>query len=123
MTRMQTNSIMYMILGAFIAGIVGIIISAVKKYIENRIKVETPVERELRETETRIRCIVPAVNMLVENQGPILQALRALLEAQKGKINGNVDDALSVVIDAQNGYSEFKDEATKIPGLIVKGCA
>ena len=116
------NTVMYMILGAFIAGIVGIIISAVKKYVERRVKVETPVERELRETEARIRCIVPAVNMLVENQGPILQALRALLEAQKGKINGNVDDALSVVIDAQNGYTAFKDDAAKIP-LLKKECA
>ena len=122
MTKMETNTILHMVIGAVVAGIVGIIIASVKKYIGQRVKVETPVERELRETETRIRCIVPAVNMLVENQGPILQALRALLEAQKGKINGNVDDALSVVIDAQNGYTEFKDAAAKIP-LLVKDCA
>jgi hypothetical protein len=120
----MSDIILHMVLGAFVAGVVGIIIAAIKKYIERRVKVETPVERELRETETRIRCIVPAVNMLVENQGPILQALRALLEAQKGKINGNVDDALSVVIDAQNDYTSFKDAAAKIPLLkTAKDCA
>jgi hypothetical protein len=115
------DTILHMSIGALVAGIIAIIVSSVKKYMDKRIKVETPIERELRETEGRIRCIVPAVNMLVENQGPILQALRALLEAQKGKINGNVDDALTVVIDAQNDYSAFKNAAAKIP--VLKECA
>ena len=58
--------------------------------------------------------VVPAVNALLRAQGPQMQALVAILEAQKGVCNGNVDEALRVTKAAQDEFDQFLVESARV---------
>jgi hypothetical protein len=58
--------------------------------------------------------IVPALNAVLEIQGPQSQAMIAMLEAQKGYCNGNVDTALDDMKAAKVKYDRFLQDSAKI---------
>ncbi len=58
--------------------------------------------------------IVPAVNALLEMQGPQTEALIALLEAQQGKCNGNVERALDTATAARDKFDGFLRKSAKV---------
>jgi len=58
--------------------------------------------------------LVPLVNALIEVQGPQMQGIIAILEAQKGQCNGNVDAALEVNRAAKKKFDEFLVTSAKV---------
>lgn len=61
-----------------------------------------------------IKQLVPAVNCLVSIMGPMLTSQKAILEAQKGICNGNVDHAIGMVAEASERYNDFLIGAAKV---------
>lgn len=69
----------------------------------------------IRSPEARvIEQLVPTVNALLEMQGPQTRALIAILEAQKGQCNGNVDEALMVTRAAHARFNEFLTDSARV---------
>lgn len=77
------------------------------RFLVRRVKASDPLA-------VAVRDLVPTVNFLVSVQGPQTDALIALLEATKGKCNGNVDDALKKIRDAKDRYDRFIQSAARI---------
>jgi hypothetical protein len=84
------------LIGLIVTGIYGLMATAVRK----RVTIRSPESQAIEQ-------MVPAVNALMEMQGPQTQALIAILEAQKGICNGNVDAALKTTRDAKIRYDDF----------------
>jgi hypothetical protein len=85
------------ILGTMVlTSLYGLVTTAIRK----RVTIRSP-------EATAIAQMVPAVNALMEMQGPQTQALIAILEAQKGICNGNVDAALHETREAKNRFDAF----------------
>ena len=78
-----------------------------RKYIGKRVKIESPEAATLAQ-------VVPAVNALIQIQGPQTDALIALLEASKGQCNGNVDRALATAREGRAGFQKFLTESAKV---------
>ena len=86
--------------GAGVALIVSGIYNLVATAVRKRVSVRSPESKAIEQ-------IVPAVNALLESTSPMMQGLIALMEAQKGICNGNVDDALEVNRDAKDRFDRF----------------
>ena len=84
------------LIGLIVTGIYGLMATAVRK----RVTIRSPESQAIAQ-------MVPAVNALMEMQGPQTQALIAILEAQKGICNGNVDAALETTRDAKSRFDAF----------------
>jgi hypothetical protein len=79
----------------------------VRTFLAKRIHVQSP------EAET-IEAIRPAVNALLEANGPMMHGIIAILEAQQGQCNGNVTEALRVNRSAKSKFDEFLVESAKV---------
>lgn len=94
-------------IGAFITlavtGVYGLLATAIRK----RVTVRSPEAQAIEQ-------IRPAVNALIETNGPMMQGIIAILEAQKGQCNGNVDDALDVNRKAKKKFDEFLVGSAKV---------
>lgn len=94
-------------IGAFITlavtGIYGIMTTAIRK----RVSIRSPESQAIAQ-------IRPAVNALIETNGPMMQGIIAILEAQKGQCNGNVDEALVVNREAKKRFDEFLVRSAKV---------
>jgi len=75
--------------------------------LRKRVTVRSPEARAIEE-------IVPAVNALMETNGPMMHGIIAILEAQKGQCNGNVDSALEVNRSAKKKFDEFLITSAKV---------
>lgn len=81
--------------------------SLVRSFISRRIYTD-------RRESTTLAMVVPAVNALLDIQGPQTEALIALLEAQQGKCNGNVDKALKTASAARERFDGFLLNSARI---------
>lgn len=98
-----------------IIGVASAVGSAVLIYTGGLIKTAVRRRVTIRSPESvAIAKMVPAVNALVEVQGPQLEALVALLEATKGICNGNVDRALETTQDARQRFHSFLEQSAKV---------
>jgi len=70
-----------------------------------------------RRESTVISQLVPAVNALLDMQGPQTHALIALLEAQQGKCNGNVEAALTISIKARDKFDTFLRDSARVESV------
>lgn len=86
-----------------VASIYNLIATAVRK----RVSVRSPEARAIEQ-------ITPAVNALMETNGPMMQGIIAILEAQKGQCNGNVDAALAVNRAAKQKFDLFLVNSAKV---------
>lgn len=86
-----------------VASIYNLIATAVRK----RVTVRSPEAKAIDQ-------LVPLVNALIEVQGPQMQGIIAILEAQKGQCNGNVDAALEVNRAAKKKFDEFLVTSAKV---------
>ncbi len=86
-----------------VASIYNLIATAVRK----RVSVRSPEARAIEQ-------ITPAVNALMETNGPMMQGIIAILEAQKGQCNGNVDKALEVNRAAKQKFDLFLINSAKV---------
>jgi DNA-binding transcriptional LysR family regulator len=68
--------------------------------IRKRVRIRSPEAQAIEQ-------MVPAVNALLEAQPSQMTALVAILEAQKGICNGNVDAALVETREAANRFNHF----------------
>jgi len=82
--------------GLIAASFYGLLSSAVRK----RVTIRSPEAKSIEQ-------IVPAVNALIEANGPMMQGIIAILEAQKGECNGNVDAALKVNREAKKKFDRY----------------
>ena len=78
------------------ASLYGMATTAIRK----RVHIRSPEAQAIEQ-------MVPAVNALMDMQGPQTTALIAILEAQKGICNGNVDNALDVTRMAKAEFDRF----------------
>jgi NhaP-type Na+/H+ or K+/H+ antiporter len=91
-----------------IAGLVlASIYGAFTTFVRKRVTVRTP-------EATAITSLTPAVNALLDSNGPMMQGIIAILEAQKGQCNGNVDEALRVNREAKKRFDKFLVSQAKI---------
>jgi hypothetical protein len=91
-------------IGAFI---LTAILRTAEKAISKRVTVKSPEAKALDK-------IVPAINAVLEIQGPQTCAMIAMLEAQKGYCNGNVDRALEEMEQAKAKYDKFLQDSAKV---------
>jgi hypothetical protein len=89
--------------GLIAASIYGLLSSAVRK----RVQIRSPEARTIEQ-------IIPAVNALIEANGPMMQGIIAILEAQKGECNGNVDAALKVNREAKKKFDRYLISQAKV---------
>jgi len=89
--------------GLVIASIYGMFTAHIRK----RVVIRSP-------EAAAITSITPAVNALIESNGPMMQGIIAILEAQKGQCNGNVDEALRVNREAKKKFDHFLVSQAKI---------
>ena len=91
------------LIGLGITGAYGLTSTAIRK----RVTVRSPEGRAIDQ-------IVPAVNALLESQGPMLHGTIAIMEALKGQCNGNVDDALKINREAKQKFDAFLVESARV---------
>jgi len=94
------------------AGMIGaFILTSLLRMAESAIKKRVTVRSP---ESVAIEKIVPALNAVLEIQGPQTQAMIAMLEAQKGYCNGNVDTALESMQIAKMKYDNFLQDSARI---------
>ncbi len=75
--------------------------------IRKRVTVRSPEMRAIDQ-------IIPAVNMLLDMQGPQIMMLITILEVQKGICNGNVDAALEEAYTYKKQFDDFLVSQAKV---------
>ena len=75
--------------------------------LRKRVTIRSPEARAIEE-------IAPAVNALMASQPAMMQGIIAILEAQKGQCNGNVDRALEVNRAAHARFNEFLISSARV---------
>jgi len=101
------NSILAAAAGMIGAFILTAILRTTESALRKRISVRSPEAKA-------IERIVPALNAVLEIQGPQTHAMIAMLEAQKGYCNGNVDLALEEMRVAKSKYDNFLQDSAKV---------
>ena len=103
----MTSSILTAVLAVlgtlFITSLYGLATSAIKK----RVSIQSPESMAIGQ-------LVPAVNVLIEMQGPQIRAHIATLEALQGQCNGNVTEALIVTRAAHLKFNDFLTESARV---------
>ena len=95
------------LVGAFGSMIAGTLYSAATRGIKRRVEIRSPEGRTLDQ-------LVPAVNAILEIQGPQLEATIVLLECTQGTCNGNVTAALSNTRKAHGDFKQFLNRSAKV---------
>ncbi len=93
-------------IGAGITLIVGGIYKIITEVIRRNVSIKSPESKSLDR-------LIPAVNELIEIQAPQMDALIAILEAQQGFVNGNIEIALIKMREAKSKYDKFLTNAAK----------
>lgn len=75
--------------------------------IRKRIIVKSPEMRVIEQ-------LIPAVNMLLDMQGPQITALITILEVQKGICNGNIEAALEETYMHKKRFDDFLMAQAKV---------
>jgi hypothetical protein len=102
------------ILAAAPWGIVGLV-----KFLRRRVKITGPSLELLSILDAEVKCQRPIVSMLLSLQRPQLSALKAILEALKGDVNGNVATAHGLVEAAIADFDKFLVSAA-LPASVCK---
>jgi len=105
------NAMMYVGAGAVVTLVVGSIYNLLITSIRRRVTVQSPEAKAIAE-------LVPAVNALIESNGPMMQGIIAILEAKKGICDGTVDRALESMTNAKNKFDFFLVGSAKIEGVL-----
>jgi len=106
---MPIETITALALGALVPIVVGGIVTAIYRAVRRRVLVQSPESRQLEQ-------LVPLVNALARTTGPQNDALIAILEAQKGICNGNVDRALEKMRTTRDEFNAFLVSSARIGG-------
>ncbi len=93
--------------GAAVALVVTSAYNLAATAIRRRVTVRSPEAQAIEQ-------IRPAVNALLETNSPMMQGIIAILEAQKGQCNGNVDEALHVNREAKKRFDTFLVQSARI---------
>lgn len=96
--------------GAAIALIITSAYNLASTAIRRRVTVRSPEAQAIEQ-------IRPAVNALIETNGPMMQGIIAILEAQKGQCNGNVDEALHVNREAKKKFDDFLVNSARVENI------
>lgn len=86
-----------------ISGLYGLASTALRK----RVTIRSPESQAIEQ-------IIPAVNVLIEMQGPQMRAHIATLEALQGQCNGNVTEALVITRAAHTRFNDFLTDAARV---------
>jgi hypothetical protein len=87
------------------------VLNSILKTIETAIKKNVTVQSP---ESKAIEKMAPAINAVLEIQGPQTCAMIAMLEAQKGYCNGNVDRALKEMEEAKAKYDAFLHSSAQV---------
>jgi hypothetical protein len=79
----------------------------VRTFLARRVKVETPDAANIRKIIKSMGQLSAVQDAVMDTQILQTKAIKALLEASKGKINGNVDDALQMIKGADIQFNAF----------------
>lgn len=99
--------IIYVATGATIALIVTSIYNLTAIAIRKRVLIRSPEAAAIAQMR-------PAVNAMLRAFGPIQQGIIAILEAQKGECNGNIDKALDVNRESKMQFDQFLLDSARI---------
>jgi len=91
-----------------VASLYGLVSTAIRK----RVQIRSPEARSIEQ-------IAPAVNALLEANGPMMGGIIAILEAQKGICNGNVDAALDANRAAKKEFDRYLYSQARIDGRMI----
>jgi len=97
---MKPETIAGLAIGALVPLVVAGLWGAAGKWARRRVYLRSPEAQAIEQ-------LVPAVNALVRTTGPQNDALIAILEAQKGVCNGNVDRALDRMRETRDEFHQF----------------
>lgn len=86
----------------------------IRKFLAKRLKVEGPLEVQMKKQGAILEKVVPALNAVVEVQRPQLDLLIALGEAAQGNCNGNIEKALLKANAGRDSFASFLDGTAKI---------
>lgn len=79
----------------------------VRTFLARRVKVETSDATAIRALRKDVRTIVAVQDAIMDTQVLQSRAIKAVLEAQKGVCNGNVDRAISMIDGAEAQFDAF----------------
>ena len=88
-----------------LTSIYGLATTALRK----RVSIRSPESKAIEQ-------LIPAVNVLIEMQGPQMRAHIATLEALQGQCNGNVTEALEITRAAHANFNSFLVESARVQG-------
>lgn len=97
---MNGETLIALAAGSIVSLAVTGIFAMVSRYLKRRVTVASPEARKLDQ-------MIPAVNALVRVAAPQNEALIAILEAQKGVCNGNVDRVLDRMRETRDEFNQF----------------
>ena len=103
---MNTDTMEKLIMVAATA-IVMWIMGWVRTFLARRVKVETPDASNIRKMTKAMGQLSAVQDAVMDTQILQTKAIKALLEASKGKINGNVDEAISLIQGADVQFNAF----------------
>ncbi len=106
---MNGETLIALAAGSIVSLAVTGIFAMVARYLKRRVTVASPESRQLEQ-------LVPLVNALARTTGPQNDALIAILEAQKGICNGNVDRALEKMRTTRDEFNAFLVSSARIGG-------
>ena len=86
-----------------LTSIYGLATTALRK----RVSIRSPESKAIEQ-------LIPAVNVLIEMQGPQMRAHIATLEALQGQCNGNVTEALVITRAAHTRFNDFLTDAARV---------
>ena len=102
------------IVSASIGVVVALILTSIYNLLSSAVSKRVTIRSPEAQSIAQIR---PAVNALIETNGPMMQGIIAILEAQKGQCNGNVDEALDVNRRAKKKFDAFLIETAKVEAI------
>lgn len=91
------------LIGLIVTGLYGLTATAIRK----RVSVRSPEARAIEQ-------MAPAVNALIEANSPMMQGIIAILEAQKGECNGNVEAALAANREAKQRFDRYLQAQARV---------
>ena len=103
----MTERIIIAVVGALAGLIAANVFRLLGQYIHKRVTIMSPDSALIRKMLVIVRSTSDMQDALMDVQIRQTKALTALLEATKGQINGNVDEALSIVRGADAQFNAF----------------
>jgi len=83
------------------------IAGCVSRYIQTNVKIESPISKQLSEVIKSLNEVSELQNVMIDSLIVLSKATRTVLETAQGKINGNVEIAISMIDESDSKLNAF----------------